>query len=235
MMFLGQTPREVSHPFSLAYALFFGAVRSQFVGNAAAALEQAEAAISIASDQGFPIWVAGGRIVRGWALANQGQIEGIDQMENGLASWAALGAEQAQPYFLALLAEALGKIGQVEKGLALLENMSKLINRTGERFYEAELYRLKGELLRKSGIQNTRSTNQREAEECFNRAIVLSRSQAAKSMELRSALSLSRQWLSHGKKNEAKRLLSETLQWFVERGETIELKPAEELLEEAST
>jgi len=121
------------------------------------AQERAEAAIILSTDQGFAHYLALGTILRGWALAEQGQgEEGITQTRQGLAAWRATGAEFVRPYYLALLAEAYGKGGQVEEGLSVLAEVLVIANRTGERFYEAELYRLKGELSLKSGVRSQR-------------------------------------------------------------------------------
>ena len=112
-----------------------------------AAQERAETLIALSREQGFPLWLAQGTILRGWALAEQGQgEEGISQIRQGLAAHRARGQSCARPYFLALLAEAYGKAGQVEEGLTVLAEALTVVDKTGERFYEAELYRLKGEL-----------------------------------------------------------------------------------------
>ena len=103
--------------------------------------------IALSSEQGFAFWVAWGTILQGWALAEQGQgEEGIAQMRQGLAAFRATGAEAFRPYFLALLAETSGKVGQAEAGLAVLAEALATVDKTGERWCEAELYRLKGEL-----------------------------------------------------------------------------------------
>ena len=137
----------LSHPFSLAFALGFAAVLHQLRREEQAAQERAEAVIALSTEQGFPFWLALGTILRGWALAEQGQgEEGIAQIRQGLAAYRATGAEIVRPYFLALLAEAYGKVGQAEEGLSVLAEALALVDKTGERFYEAELYRLKGEL-----------------------------------------------------------------------------------------
>jgi predicted ATPase len=139
---------ELTHPFSLAFALYFAAVLHQLCQEGQAAQERAEAAITLSAEQGFSYWLALGTILRGWALAEweQGE-EGIAQMRQGLAASRATGAERHWPYHLALLAEAYGKVGQVEEGLSTLAEALSLVDKNGERFYEAELYRLKGELL----------------------------------------------------------------------------------------
>ena len=127
--------------------MHFAALLHQFRREGQAAQERAEAVIALSTEQGFPFWLAWGTIVRGWALAEQGQgEEGIAQMRQGLAAWRATGAEMARPYCLALLAEAYGKVGQAEEGLTVLAEALAVVDKTGERFYEAELYRLKGEL-----------------------------------------------------------------------------------------
>src|SRR6185503_3192525 len=96
--------------------------------------ERAEEEITLSTEQGFPYWLAGGMIHRGWALAEQGQGErGIEQMRQGLAAWQAMGAEFARPYFLALLAEAYGKVGQAEEGLTVLAEALVAVDKTEER------------------------------------------------------------------------------------------------------
>jgi predicted ATPase len=109
-----------------------------------AAQELAEAAMTLSTEQGFAQRLAGGAILRGWALTEQGQgAEGMAQMRQGLAAWQATGAEQIQPYFLPLLAEAYGKGGQAEEGLRMLTEALVAAHKHGERYWEAELYRLK--------------------------------------------------------------------------------------------
>src|SRR5262249_44733298 len=151
-----------------------------------------EAAILLASEQGFAHELAVGTILRGCAMAEQGQgEEGIAWMHQGLMADQATGAELWRPYWFALLAEAYGRVGQVEEELHTLAEALARVDRTGERVYEAELYRLKGELtLQQSSVQRLVSGVQKEAEECFWKAIEIARHQQAKSLELRAAMSL---------------------------------------------
>src|SRR5262249_1633626 len=153
-------------------------------------------AITLSTEQGFPFWGAMGTIVRGWALAEQGQQEeGIVQLRQGLAAWRATGAELVRPCYLALLAETYGKMGQAEGGLTVLAEAVAVGHKNGERFYEAELYRLKGELtLKQSRVRGAEAGLQKEAEGCFRKAIEIARKQQAKSLELRAVMSLSRLW-----------------------------------------
>ena len=154
--------QELSHPFSLAAALSLLAGTHRLRREAPAAQERAEAAVALSHEQGFALFAALGSIFQGWALAEQGQREeGIAQMRQGLAAWQATGAELGRPYYLALLAEAYGKAGQREEGLALLTEALTVINKTEERWWEAELYRLKGELLLQSSAQSLASQKKR--------------------------------------------------------------------------
>ena len=166
-------------------------------------------------------------------------------MRQGLAAYRGTGAEQGQTWFLALLAEACGKVGQLEEGLALLAVALAAVDKTGERVYEAELYRLKGELtLQKFQVSGSKfqvtspqpptpSTQaEAEAEACFLKAIEIARRQSAKSLELRAVMSLSRLWQHQGKKEEARQMLAEIYDWFTEGFDTKDLQEANALLRE---
>jgi predicted ATPase len=147
--------RELSHPFNLARALLEAAVLHQYRHEGQTAQERAEELVAFSSEQGIALLPAQGIILQGWALAEQGQgEEGIAQMHQGLAAWRAIGAELRRPYFLALLAEAYGKVGKVAEGLTLLAEALAAVDKNEERFYEAELYRLKGELTLQSRVQS---------------------------------------------------------------------------------
>jgi predicted ATPase len=170
-------------------------------------------------------------------VAVQGQAEdGIKQIHQGLATTRATGAELNRPYHLALLAEAYGKAGQGEEGLPALAEALDLVNKTGERWYEAELHRLKGELtLAQSRVHRPPSTvhnPQSEAEECFRKAIEIARQQRAKLWELRAVMSLARLWQQQGKKDEARQQLAEIYGWFTEGFDTKDLQEAKALLED---
>jgi predicted ATPase len=139
--------QEVSHPFSLAHALWFAAVLHQYRREEQAAQKQAEAAMTLSTEQGFAFWLVGGAIFRGWALAEQGQgEEGIAQIRQGMVAYRATGADRFRPYFLALLAEAYGKTERAEEGLTLLAEAMAVAQKDGDHLYEPELYRLKGQL-----------------------------------------------------------------------------------------
>ncbi len=231
--------RELAHANSMGSASFVTAYVHCCRREHEAAREQAEAVIALASERGLPFWLALGTIVRGWALVEQGEGEaGIAQILQGLAAFRASGAEEAQTISLALLAEAYGKGGQVEEGLATLAEALEYVDRTEERCYEAELYRLKGELSLqsrhvKTGQDKSEVTNpQSEAEACFHKAIEITCWQQAKSLELRAVMSLSRLWQHQGKQHEARQMLAEIYGWFTEGFDTKDLQEAKALLEE---
>jgi predicted ATPase len=217
-----------AHPYSRSFALSAVATFHQSRREVRWTHDRAEAAISIAQEQGFPHWRAQGAILRGWTLAHQGQAQaGVAQIHQGLLTLRATGAEVLQPYFLALLAEAQGTLGEPEAGLAVLTEALTRVDTTGERWYEAEIYRLKGVLL----LQQS-SDNQAEAESCFHHALEIARSQQAKSFELRTATSLARLWQQQGKRQEAYDLLAPVYRWFTEGFDTADLQDAQALLDE---
>ena len=223
--------QEPFHPQSRAYTLMFAAVLHQLRREGQVVQKLAEAAIKLSTEQGLPLWLASGTILQGWVLAQQGRVEaGIAQLLQGLASWRATGAELELPYFLSQLVEAYGKAGRVREGLSTVNEAIALVQKNRERIHEAELYRLKGELLLQSRVQE-------EAEECFRQAIDIARRQSAKSLELRAVMSLVRlgsQRQGTRKKKIARQMLAEIYGWFTEGFETKDLQEAKMLLEEVS-
>ena len=231
--------RGLSHPFSLALVLAHGSWIHQYRRELPAAQELLEALMTLANEQRFPVWLDRGTILRGWAMAEQKQIaEGIAQMRQGLAALRTTGQELFRPSFLTLLAGACGKAGQIEEGLNTLAEALDTVDKTGERWHEAELYRIKGELLLAREGENQKVKGKEEAvleaETCFSKAIDIARSRSAKSFELRAVRSLSRLWQKQGKKDEARRMLAEIYGWFTEGFDTADLKEAKALLEELS-
>jgi predicted ATPase len=219
--------RELSHPYSLAFALLWAAITHQFRREGQAAQESAEEALTLSTEQELPQWVGLATTLSGWALAGQGQAEeGIAQIHQGLTAWRATGAELARPWYLALLAEAHANAGQAEEGLSVVAEALAAVDKTGERWWKAELYRLKGELLLMQGGAEA------EVEACFRQALEISRGQQAKSLELRAVMSLSRLWQQQGKKSEARQMLQEIYGWFSEGFDTPDLRDAKALLEE---
>jgi predicted ATPase len=216
---------EFSHAFTLQQALVWSVLLHLLRREVAVAQEQAEAQRALCTEQGFAISLAWGTIEWGAALAAQGVwAEGLAQMRQGLAAYRTRGRF---PWllFLGLLAEACGRAGQVEEGLQVLHEALETMQTTEERMYEAELHRLRGELL----LQQS-AAQQGEAEASLQQALAVARRQQAKSWELRAAMSLARLWQRQGKRNAARQLLAEIYDWFPKSFDTTALQEAKTLL-----
>jgi predicted ATPase len=147
-------------------------------------------------------------------------------MRTGFEDALATGHKTSRPMYCALLAEAYGKIGQLEEASRMLVDALDAIEGGGQRYYEAETYRFKGELhLREA------NSDVEQAVACFQRAVDVARRQQAKSWELRAAMSLARLWADHGRRADAHDLLAPVYGWFTEGFETRDLKDAKALLD----
>jgi predicted ATPase len=250
--------RGLAHPVSLAFALDYAATLHQFCREGRATQELAEEAITLSTEGRFPVYRVMGTILQSWAMAEQACLpngqgqreEGIAQIRQALADYRATGAELATPYYLALLAEACGKVEQIEEGLGVLAEALAVVDKTGECWWEAELYRLKGELTLQKGARDwglgagssspqapslkpqAPSGAEREAEECFLKAIEIARKQQAKSLELRATMNLARLWQQQDRHHPARNTLSEIYGWFTEGFDTKDLQEAKTLLEQ---
>ena len=220
--------RGLSHPRSLGHALVHGTRIHQYCREIKGARELTEALLALAHEQGSrPDWIAAGTSCQGWLLAAQGQVgEGIAKMREGLDAEQARLHTVLQPYSCMLLAGAYGEVGQLEDGLNAVSEELNRANRTDNRLWDAELNRVKGELLLAADAP--------EAETCFRRAIEIAHHQGAKSLELRAVTSLSRLLHRQEKKDEARQMLAEIYGWFTEGFDTADLKEAKALLEELS-
>jgi predicted ATPase len=220
--------RELSHPFSEATALLYAQSLHQRRGELQAALGRADTLIALSSEHGFPQLLGAGAFFRAGILADQGELqEGVAGMHAILEGLRATGAALALPTMLAPLAQAHGKAGQAEEGLALIAEASEFVTKTGERVGEAEVHRLKGELLLARSPSDAVG-----AEASFREALEIARGQRAKSRELGAATSLARLWQQQGRKQEARELLAPVYDWFTEGFDTRDLKDAKALLEE---
>ena len=191
--------------------------------------QYAEMAIAVATQQGFPYRAAVGRMLQGWAVAVQGQVEdGIRLLHEGLDACLAMGAMLDYPYFLTLLADACSHADQIDEGLIALAGAQAMVLNSRSFYYEAELHRLKGSLL----LQTSREANIDDAEACFTEGLAVARRQQAKSLELRAAVSLGRLWQQQGKQAEAHHLVAETCSWFTEGFDTVDLQQAQAFLRE---
>jgi class 3 adenylate cyclase/predicted ATPase len=237
--------RKVAHPFSLAFALDHAAWLHQYLRQPAKTQERAEEDMSFSGEQGFPFFLAQGTILRGWALAEKGQVgEGIAQICQGLAAHEATGALLSRPYWVSLLAQAYGRGRRAEDALRMLDEALAMTH--DQHVWKAELYRHRGEflLLRLGGGDNTDAAPAAalgltevgrfvdQVESCFRHAIDIARGQQAKILELRAGTSLARLWRDQGKRDEARDLLGPIYNWFTEGFDAPDLKDAKALLDE---
>jgi predicted ATPase len=221
---------EFSHSYTLALVRYFAIWQHFFLRDISTIQKEAKELIQLSTEQGFPIWLAFGKLLEGWTLAMEGQGEvGIAQISKAASDILATGMEQKRPFNQAILAEVYGNAGKFEQGFHLLAEAQASVKKTGERLWEAEIHRLEGKLLLAMSAEN-----QSEAEICFQQALDVARHQKAKSLELRAAMSLSRLWQGQGKRTEAQKLLAEIYGWFTEGFDTADLKNAKMLFEELS-
>jgi predicted ATPase len=219
----------LSHPFSLAFARCRAAFVLQVCRDVPAVLEQAEAAVVLSTAQGFSQWTPWGTSMRGWALAMQGQGEaGMAQVRQGITAYRATGAALHVPYFCTLLADVCDHLGYPTDGLQALAEAHALVEQHEERWWEAEVCRLRGVLL----LQQPAIQQEAAAAACFQQALDVARRQEAKSLELRAAMSLARLWQRQGKRAAAYALLAPIYGWFTEGFDTADLQEAKVLLEE---
>lgn len=218
---------RLRHPETLCFAYFFTAWTHQLRRESEETLIYAKAAIELAGENGIAQWSAFGASLHGWALTEQGRTdEGISQMRQTLDVYRAIGSEISRPHFLGLLAEAMIKKGKTEEALNALTEALSGAQETGQRYYESELHHLKGRLMLAVG------NDTKQAEGCFHQAIEVARRQKALSFELRAVTSLGRLWQENDRSDDARLMLTDTLDSFTEGFDTRDLKEARVLLNE---
>jgi predicted ATPase len=218
--------RRLSHLASLALSLEFTTRLLTLVGGNTPLDERADQLVAVATEQGFPFWRAHGTIYRGWVKVKNGDVaEGISLLRNGSAAYRTLGAAAWVPFHIALSVRADEIAGQIEEAVTLLDDALQIVERTGERWFAAELNRHKGELLLRQGHTDA-------AEELYRKALSIARDQEAKLWELRAAVSLARLRRDQGRRVEARDPLAPIYGWFSEGFGTPDLKEAKRLLDE---
>jgi predicted ATPase len=221
---------KLGQPTTYALTLHFAAMLRQYRRESIAVQGLAEATTAIATEHGLSLWVANGQLMRGWSLVEQGEWSaGIAQLREGMTAFAATGAQIYRTYYLGMLAEALGRGGQVDEGLQVLGDALGAMHQIGEVFYAAELHRQRGEFLLQQRGSNVAFG---EAEACFLLARSTARLQQAKSLELRAAMSLCRLYQQVDRMEEARPILSECYKWFTEGFDTPDLQEAKAILDE---
>jgi predicted ATPase len=218
--------RKLAHPPTLAANLAVCTRLLSLLSENAALEERARQLVEVATEQGLLYWSAQGTIYRGWVKVKQGDVsEGISLLRSGLIACRATGTEALMPFHIALLSSAHEIAGQVEDALTLLVEALQVVDRTGERWFAAELNRQKGRLLLRQGQTEA-------AEELYRKALSIAREQEAKLWELRAAVSLARLRCDQGRRGEARDLLGPVYDWFTEGFGTQDLKEAKALLDE---
>jgi predicted ATPase len=218
---------ELKHPFSVAFARCCFAFLSQFRRDVPNVREQADAAVALATEHGFSVFVAIATPFRGWASAMEGNAEkGLMELKQGIATMRAMRAGIWLPFRCSMLAEVFDLLGNAREGLQCLAEAQTLMDETEERWWEAEIYRLHGALLLRHSIAPPA-----EVETWFLRALDVARQQKARSLELRAATSLARLWDHQGQHTQARDLLAPVYERFTEGFDTSDLKEAKALLE----
>jgi predicted ATPase len=221
---------RIKHPYTESRALYWNTVLHEFRREWPIVDERASSAMQSAGKHGFALVLATGQIMQGAAIAATGQGKaGLQQMRDGLDAYQATGGLFQRTYLLAKFAEALNAEGLPEEGLEALQEAAKLAETSSEFYYEAEIHRLRGELLLAASPKDAA-----EAEACYQQALEVARRQEAKSLELRAAASLARLWWQQGRQKDAHELLAPIYGWFSEGFDTADLKGAKELLSELS-
>jgi len=216
--------RRLNHPPSLAGGLAIGARLLSLVGDDSALDKWANQLIAVATEQGFPHWRTQGEIYRGWVKVKNGDaMGGMSLLRSGAAAYRASGVNLFVPHYTELLAAACEIAGQIEEAVTLLDDAMHLVERTGERWLAAELYRYKGQLMLRQGHTEL-------AEQLYRKALSIAREQEAKMWELRAAASLARLWRDEGRRAEARDLLAPVYGWFTEGFGAPDLKDARALL-----
>jgi class 3 adenylate cyclase/predicted ATPase len=220
--------RRIAHYNSLALPLFFGGMLRQLAGDRAEVEARAEELIRLAEEARFRFWLAGGTILRGWAAADAGDIDGgVQAMQDGLAEWQATGAEYMVPYFLTLLAEVHTRSGRAREALKLLGQAVQRIERSGERWFEAEAHRATA-----AAHLALKRPDPDAAARHYRRALEVAQAQGARLWALRAAVGLGCLWQRQGKHDDARQLLAPLCDGFTEGLGMPDLKQAKALLDQ---
>ena len=220
--------RQLGHAHTLCHAFCHTGRAAIFARDIATTYARSNDCVALASERGFPLWAAFGRIFQGWADAQNGEATtAVCRIRDGLAAAEATGARVATPFYLALLAEALALAGKIEEGLAALDDALAKVAVSGEKGWGAEIHRLRGELTARLA-----HPDRAKAEVSFRTALTIAREQGTRGYELRAATSLARLWREQGRRGEARDLLAPVYGWFTEGFDTADLKDAKALLDE---
>jgi predicted ATPase len=218
----------LDHPLSVAMAYNFAAIFFQLQRDTAVVQELDDVRLAYARQHDFELFRMLGEIYRGWLLAERGHgAEGVEVILQGLAVYQAIGAELGRPTFLGILAEVCNALGRYDEAGAAVAAAFELSERTGLRYWDAELHRLRGTIALAAAADGAG-----EAERCWRGALAVADRQDARFLALRAATDLARLWREQGKKSEARTLLSERLNALGDGPDVADVRAARALLEE---
>jgi predicted ATPase len=221
---------ELNHVNTSGFVHFFAGWLEQLLGNVAAVLGHARALSALAKEHRVLAWRNYGTILEGWAVSwTSGPDNGISLMQQGIDGLDVMKTTLHVPYLTSLLAQVRGRVGDFQSALALCIDARERAERAEQYIWEAELHRTEGEVRRVAGHPLT------DVEECFSRALDVSRRQGARMFELCAATSLARLWCDQGKLHEARNLLGPVYSWFTEGFDTVDLKDAKALINKLNT
>jgi len=220
---------RLDSPWGRAFAWAWLLLQLQLRGDTAELHQRAGDLHRLSAEHGFSVWIAWATLFEGWVAGTPAnEADGIALMERGLDAWRGTGAHIGEPYLLALLCETCLRAGRIDAAGERLAEARAQVERSGECWWEAELYRLEGEVLLAAAGDGERDGDSIDrAEACFRSALEVARRQQARSLELRAALSLSHLW-SRSRRDEARRLLGGVLETFSEGHDTADLRAASE-------
>ncbi len=225
--------RLLNHSFSSVASLAFNSLLHIFRRDSTSLEPLGKEIYSVSENKGFVLFIGVGLFKTGFSLAHQGQVkEGISKLLQALEIYKVTGIRFTLSDLLGSISEAYGMYGDIEKAMDFMEQALTEVQRGNEHYYEAELYRIKGELILKKPDDKNRIEVEKEAEECFKQSLKVAQEQMAKSFELRTSVSLCRLLQKQSKKEEARQLLTKIYNWFTEGFESRELKEAKTLLKE---
>ncbi|CAN5698106.1 hypothetical protein BH10CHL1_BH10CHL1_39430 [soil metagenome] len=222
--------QAVANPFVLTYAHFYDCLVYQFEAEPAAVGQGAEIIMALARQHEFTYYLGVGMVLRGWAQTQQGQhAVGIASMQQGMTTIHETGALLFRHYYLGLLADAYRQVGELEEALQIIREALRAVPSSG-RFWEADLYRLHGELLLLKPTSDPEVASAEAAEMSFHQAIAIAQRQNAKALELRATISLWQLWQRQGRQIEAQKMLTPIYEWFNADFDSADLKVARALL-----
>ena len=220
--------RETGQATTLMYALFSAVTNHIRWGSYAAANAHADELVALADERGATYWKALGTAARGSVFALTGKsLDAVRTITSALASLRSSESTLYEPYYLSYLAIAHAELGQPDDAQRCIDDAIDKVERSKEKWCEAEVHRIAGEIALKSLAPHTE-----KAEKYFDRALAVARQQQTKSWELRAAMSMARLWPNQGKVQQARELLAPVYGWFTEGFDTRDLKEAKALLEE---